>query len=115
MWLCGVQMVAMNYQTSDTGLLLNEGQGRPPVIRTKDEVLISASGFCTGLFRNYNGGCGYVLHLGHVAVCCSGGIFVAGGQNAENTAKTENRTSFCGVSLLCAVLERRDCRVLTRP
>ncbi|CAE7039485.1 TFCD [Symbiodinium natans] len=25
MWLCGVQMVAMNYQTSDTGLLLNEG------------------------------------------------------------------------------------------
>eukprot|EP00931_Biecheleriopsis_adriatica_P059692 TRINITY_DN35766_c0_g1_i1.p1 TRINITY_DN35766_c0_g1~~TRINITY_DN35766_c0_g1_i1.p1 ORF type:complete len:1316 (-),score=248.67 TRINITY_DN35766_c0_g1_i1:36-3956(-) len=38
MWLCGVQMVAMNYQTSDTGLLLNEG-----------------------LFRNYNGGCGYVL------------------------------------------------------
>ena len=38
MWLCGVQMVAMNYQTSDTGLLLNQG-----------------------LFRGYNGNCGYVL------------------------------------------------------
>ncbi|CAE8598405.1 unnamed protein product [Polarella glacialis] len=38
MWLCGVQMVAMNYQTSDKGSLLNEG-----------------------LFRHYNGGSGYVL------------------------------------------------------
>mmetsp|Transcript_53272 Transcript_53272/g.166693 ORF Transcript_53272/g.166693 Transcript_53272/m.166693 type:complete len:508 (+) Transcript_53272:2-1525(+) len=37
-WSCGVQMVAMNYQTPDAGLLLNEG-----------------------LFRSYNGGCGYVL------------------------------------------------------
>lgn len=38
MWLSGVQMVALNYQTSDTGLLLNQG-----------------------LFRHYNGSCGYVL------------------------------------------------------
>ena len=38
MWLSGVQMVAMNYQTSDAGLLLNQG-----------------------LFRHYNGSCGYVL------------------------------------------------------
>ncbi|CAK9028381.1 1-phosphatidylinositol 4 [Durusdinium trenchii] len=38
MWLSGVQMVAMNYQTNDTGLLLNQG-----------------------LFRHYNGSCGYVL------------------------------------------------------
>ncbi len=38
MWLSGVQMVAMNYQTSDKGLLLNQG-----------------------LFQHYNGSCGYVL------------------------------------------------------
>lgn len=38
LWLCGVQMVAMNYQTPDLPLLFNDG-----------------------LFRNFNGGCGYVL------------------------------------------------------
>jgi len=38
LWECGVQMVALNYQTPDAGLLLNEG-----------------------LFRGYNGSCGYVL------------------------------------------------------
>ena len=32
---------------------------------------LSCSRCCAGLFRNYNGGCGYVLHLGHVAACCS--------------------------------------------
>jgi len=36
--LSGVQMVAMNYQTADRALLVNEG-----------------------LFHSYNGGCGYVL------------------------------------------------------
>eukprot|EP00927_Polykrikos_kofoidii_P051279 TRINITY_DN45070_c0_g1_i1.p1 TRINITY_DN45070_c0_g1~~TRINITY_DN45070_c0_g1_i1.p1 ORF type:complete len:1496 (-),score=209.50 TRINITY_DN45070_c0_g1_i1:172-4659(-) len=38
LWSCGVQMVALNYQTPDSGLQLNDG-----------------------LFRSYNGGCGYVL------------------------------------------------------
>lgn len=38
LWNCGVQMVALNYQTPDQALLLNEG-----------------------MFRSYNGGCGYVL------------------------------------------------------
>jgi len=38
LWACGVQMVALNYQTPDRAMLLSEG-----------------------LFRSYNGGCGYVL------------------------------------------------------
>ena len=38
LWSNGVQMVALNYQTPDTAMLLNEG-----------------------LFQSYNGGCGYVL------------------------------------------------------
>ena len=55
-WLAGVQMVALNYQTSDIGLLLNQG-----------------------LFRDYNGSCGYVLKPPMVAkkpsklwlcICC---------------------------------------------